>query len=70
MSKKVTPTQLLEIASNQNRMLKEILELHQPEQIFDDWYCSHCLEADDWEIDQAPYPCPTIQIIYDGMKPR
>ena len=39
------------------------MKLHAPEQIFDDWYCTHCLETVDYETDQAPYPCETVKII-------
>lgn len=46
-----------------DKTINAIIELHAPEQIFDDWYCTHCLETSNYETDQAPYPCPTIQII-------
>lgn len=44
-------------------LINDISKLHAPQLIFSDVYCSHCLETMNYETDQAPYPCATIQII-------
>ena len=45
------------------KLIGKIMELHAPEKIFDDYYCSHCLEDFDHGTDQATYPCETVKII-------
>ena len=61
--KKLTCEEVLKEANRRGQTINKIMELHAPEQIFDDWYCTHCLETVDYETDQAPYPCETVKII-------
>lgn len=69
--KKLTWKEVLNEANRRGRILNTILELHQPEQIFDEWFCTHCLQVVDWETDQAPWPCETARILlkHPGHKP-
>lgn len=66
--KKLTWEEVLNEANRRGRILNEILELHAPEQIGDDWYCSHCEE---YYPDHAPYPCETVRILlkHPGHEP-
>ena len=68
MWKKVSTKELIDETNKRGQIINAIIELHAPEKIFDDWYCSHCLETVDYETDQATYPCATIQIIIDHAK--
>ena len=67
--KKLTWEEVLKEANRRGQTINAIMELHAPEQIFDDWYCSHCLETVNYETDQAPYPCETVKII-NSQEPR
>lgn len=69
--KKLTSKEALNEANRRGRILNAILELHEPEQIFDEWFCTHCLHVVDWETDQAPWPCETARILLKnpGHKP-
>lgn len=67
--KKLTWEAALKEANRRGQTINAIMELHAPEKIFDDWYCSHCIETVDYETDQAPYPCETVKII-NSQEPR
>lgn len=67
--RKLTWEEVLKEANRRGQTINKIMELHAPEQIFDDWYCTHCLEHFDHGTDQAPYPCETVKII-NNQEPR
>lgn len=61
--KKLACEEVLKEANRRGQTINAIMELHAPEQIFDDWYCAHCIEDFDHGTDQATYPCETVKII-------